>query len=193
MSDHVLQTIGAALQARRGLGYEEARTMPSAFYTSQAFLALEREQLFKREWICVGRVDEVSLKLGRRLKALIGKPGLDGHSSGAEQIAIFARDAGIEVVYEGIRVTADELVASAEQEGVHLVGLSILSGSHLTLVPEIARRVRVPVVVGGIIPDEDAERLRAQGVAAVYTPRDYDVTRVIAEMVELVARAHGLG
>ncbi|MEX2205948.1 MAG: methylmalonyl-CoA mutase family protein [Myxococcota bacterium] len=138
------------------------------------------------------RVDEVSQKLGRRLKLLVGKPGLDGHSSGAEQIAIFARDAGLEVVYQGIRMTSDELVTAALQEGVHLVGLSILSGSHLALAPEIARRSRVPVIVGGIIPEEDAAKLRAEGVAAVYTPRDYDVLRILREMVEIAAAAHGV-
>ena len=138
------------------------------------------------------RVDEVSAKLGRRLKLLVGKPGLDGHSSGAEQIAIFARDAGMEVVYEGIRLTPDEIVNAALQEGVHLIGLSILSGSHLQLAPEIARRARIPVIVGGIIPEEDAEKLRAEGVAAVYTPRDYDVLRVLREMVEIAAAAHGV-
>jgi (2R)-ethylmalonyl-CoA mutase len=137
------------------------------------------------------RVDEVSRKLGRRLKLLVGKPGLDGHSSGAEQIAIFARDAGMEVVYEGIRMTTDEIVNAALQEGVHLIGLSILSGSHLSLAPEIARRSRIPVIVGGIIPEEDAEKLRAEGIAAVYTPRDYDVLRVLREMVEIAAAAHG--
>ncbi|HTO08986.1 MAG TPA: protein meaA [Myxococcota bacterium] len=137
------------------------------------------------------RVDEISRVLGRRLKLLVGKPGLDGHSSGAEQIAIFARDAGMEVVYEGIRLTPDEIVSSALQEGVHLIGLSILSGSHLSLAPEIARRAGVPVVVGGIIPEEDAEKLRAEGVAAVYTPRDYDVLRVLREIVDIAAAAHG--
>ena len=137
------------------------------------------------------RVDEISKKLGRRLKLLVAKPGLDGHSSGAEQIAIFARDAGMEVVYEGIRLTPDEIVNSALQEGVHLIGLSILSGSHLALAPEIARRARIPVIVGGIIPDEDAEKLRAEGIAAVYTPRDYDVLRVLREIVDIAAAAHG--
>jgi len=139
------------------------------------------------------RVNEVSERLGRRLKLLVGKPGLDGHSSGAEQIAIFARDAGFEVVYEGIRMTPDEIVLSAQQEGVHLIGLSILSGSHLTLVPQILERVSVPVVVGGIIPERDAADLRAKGVAAVYTPKDYDVQRIVREMVEVAARAHGVG
>ena len=136
------------------------------------------------------RVDEISDRLGRRLKILIGKPGLDGHSSGAEQIAIHARDAGMEVVYEGIRLTPEQIVRAAEQEGVHLVGLSILSGSHLQLVPAIVQEVRVPVVVGGIIPQDDAEKLRAQGVAAIYTPRDFDVLRIIGEMAEIAARAH---
>jgi (2R)-ethylmalonyl-CoA mutase len=139
------------------------------------------------------RVDEISERLGRRLKLLVGKPGLDGHSSGAEQIAIFARDAGFEVVYEGIRLTPDEIVLSAQQEGVHLIGLSILSGSHLSLVPQILERTSVPVVVGGIIPEEDAADLRAKGVAAVYTPKDYDMQRIVREMVEVVARAHNVG
>jgi (2R)-ethylmalonyl-CoA mutase len=137
------------------------------------------------------RVDDVSRALGRRLKLLVGKPGLDGHSSGAEQIAIFAREAGFEVVYQGIRMTSDELVNAALQEGVHLIGLSILSGSHLALAPEIARRARVPVIVGGIIPEEDAAKLRAEGIAAVYTPRDFDVLRILREMVEIAAAAHG--
>ncbi len=136
------------------------------------------------------RVEEVSSRLGRRLKVLIAKPGLDGHSSGAEQIAIFAREAGLEVVYQGIRLTPDEIVSSAEQESVHLIGLSILSGSHLSLVPQVAERVEVPVVVGGIIPEADARELLEKGVAAVYTPRDFDVHRIIREMVDISARAH---
>jgi (2R)-ethylmalonyl-CoA mutase len=139
------------------------------------------------------RVDALSGKLGRRLRFLIGKPGLDGHSSGAEQIALVARDAGVEVVYDGIRSTPDELAAAAVQEDVHLVGLSILSGAHLELVPDLARRLGVPVVVGGIIPDADADQLRAAGVAGVYTPRDYDLVRVVGEMVGIAARAAGLG
>jgi (2R)-ethylmalonyl-CoA mutase len=139
------------------------------------------------------RVDEVSRRLGRRLKLLVGKPGLDGHSSGAEQIAVAARDAGLEVVYQGIRLTPDEIARSAEQESVHLVGLSILSGSHLSLVPRVLEAVRVPLVVGGIVPPEDARRLRQAGVAAVYTPRDYDVHRVVGEMIEIAAQAHGVG
>ncbi len=139
------------------------------------------------------RVDEISERLGRRLKLLVGKPGLDGHSSGAEQIAIAARDAGLEVVYEGIRLTPEEIAISARQEGVHLVGLSILSGSHMALVPEVASRVDVPLVVGGIVPESDAAALLDAGVAAVYTPRDYDVRRIVAEMIEIAARAAGVG
>jgi (2R)-ethylmalonyl-CoA mutase len=138
------------------------------------------------------RVDEVSEQLGRRLKLLVGKPGLDGHSSGAEQIALAARDAGLEVVYQGIRLTPEEIASSALQEGVHLIGLSILSGSHRTLVPEVLRRVRVPVVVGGIIPEADAAELRAAGVAAVYTPRHYDLAGCVGEMIEIAARAAGV-
>ena len=138
------------------------------------------------------RVALVSERLGRRLKLLVGKPGLDGHSSGAEQVAIFARDAGFEVVYEGIRLTPEEIASSARQEDVHIVGLSILSGSHLTLVPEVVERVNVPVVVGGIIPEEDAAKLASRGVAAVYTPKDYDLHRIVREMVEIAARAHGV-
>jgi (2R)-ethylmalonyl-CoA mutase len=143
------------------------------------------------------RVAALSARLGRRLRFLIGKPGLDGHSSGAEQIALVARDAGVEVVYDGIRLTPDELASAAVQEDVHLIGLSILSGSHLELVPALqdclaARRLDVPVVVGGIIPEADAARLRAAGVAGVYTPRDYDLVRVVGEMVETAARAAGL-
>jgi (2R)-ethylmalonyl-CoA mutase len=137
-------------------------------------------------------VEAVSAKLGRRLKLLVGKPGLDGHSNGAEQIAVRARDCGMEVVYEGIRLTPAEIVNAALEEGVHVVGLSILSGSHLALVREVMVRMRaaglddVPVVVGGIIPPEDAEALRAEGVAAVYTPKDFDLTRIMADVVAIV-------
>ncbi|MFN8161014.1 MAG: methylmalonyl-CoA mutase family protein [Solirubrobacterales bacterium] len=142
------------------------------------------------------RVDAVSEEIGHRLKILVGKPGLDGHSNGSEQIALRARDVGMEVVYQGIRLTPAEIAASAIEEDVDLVGLSILSGSHLELIPEVVRLlaeqgVEVPVVVGGIIPPPDAERLRSQGVAGVYTPRDFDLNRIMAEMVELVADRHG--
>ncbi|HEV8390616.1 MAG TPA: protein meaA [Dongiaceae bacterium] len=142
------------------------------------------------------RVDQVSAKLGRRIKMLVGKPGLDGHSNGAEQIAVRARDAGMEVVYEGIRLTPAEIANAALEEGVHVIGLSILSGSHITLVGEIVERLRasglgdIPVIVGGIIPAEDAERLKAMGVARVYTPKDYDIGRIMAEIVEIVSATH---
>jgi ethylmalonyl-CoA mutase len=141
-------------------------------------------------------VDRVSEAVGRRLKILVGKPGLDGHSNGAEQIAVRARDIGMDVVYEGIRLTPAQIAASALQEGVHVVGLSILSGSHRELIPTIVellreRGVDVPVVVGGIIPDADVEPLRAAGVAAVYTPKDFDLTRIMSDIVALVAERHG--
>jgi (2R)-ethylmalonyl-CoA mutase len=136
-------------------------------------------------------------RLGRPLKILVGKPGLDGHSNGAEQIAVKARDVGMEVVYEGIRLTPEEIVSSARDEGVHVVGLSILSGSHVTLVREVLDLLRkegleVPVVIGGIIPDEDAEALRAAGVRRVYTPKDFDLTRIMAEIVDVVGEAHAV-
>jgi len=145
------------------------------------------------------RVTSTGDELGRRLKVLIGKPGLDGHSNGAEQIAVRARDAGFEVVYQGIRLTPEQIVAAAVQEDVHLVGLSILSGSHLELVPQILDGLRaagltdVPVVVGGIIPDRDAETLRAAGVAAVYTPKDYGLTDIMSGFVDLIRTANDLG
>jgi (2R)-ethylmalonyl-CoA mutase len=143
-------------------------------------------------------VDRVSEGLGRRLKILVGKPGLDGHSNGAEQIAVRARDIGMDVVYEGIRLTPSQIAASALQEGVHVVGLSILSGSHRELIPAVVQTLRdrgvdAPVVVGGIIPDADVEPLRAAGVAAVYTPKDFDLTRIMADIVALVAERNGVG
>jgi (2R)-ethylmalonyl-CoA mutase len=143
-------------------------------------------------------VDRVSEALGRRLKILVGKPGLDGHSNGAEQIAVRARDIGMDVVYEGIRLTPSQIAASALQEGVHVVGLSILSGSHRELIPEVVRTLRgrgvdVPVVVGGIIPEGDVEPLRAAGVAAVYTPKDFDLTRIMRDVVALVAERQRAG
>jgi (2R)-ethylmalonyl-CoA mutase len=139
-----------------------------------------------------GRVDAVSKRLGRRIKILVGKPGLDGHSNGAEQIAVRARDAGMEVVYEGIRLTPAEIVNAALEEGVHVIGLSILSGSHVALVDDVMARLKklglseIPVVVGGIIPPEDARRLLAAGVARVYTPKDYDLNTIMDQIVDLV-------
>ncbi len=136
-------------------------------------------------------VDLVSKKLGRRLKFLMGQPGLDGHSNGAEQIAARARDCGMDITYEGIRLTPEQIVARAGEEEAHVVGLSILSGSHLPLIAEVMERMRaaglshVPVVVGGIIPDEDAARLAAMGVARVYTPKDFELNRIMGDIVTL--------
>jgi (2R)-ethylmalonyl-CoA mutase len=144
-------------------------------------------------------VERLSEALGRRLKFLVGKPGLDGHSNGAEQIAVRARDAGMDVVYEGIRLTPAQIANSAAQEGVHVVGLSILSGSHQELIPSVLAAMRdagvedVPVVVGGIIPEADAEALRELGVAAVYTPKDWDLNRMMRDIVALVAERHNIG
>ncbi len=142
------------------------------------------------------QVQALSERLGRRLKILVGKPGLDGHSNGAEQIAVRARDVGMDVVYEGIRLTPAQIAASAEQEGVHVIGLSILSGSHLELIPAVidelrARGVTAPVVVGGIIPEHDVEPLKRTGVAAVYTPKDFNLTTIMREIVELVGATAG--
>ena len=137
-------------------------------------------------------VERVSQQLGRRIKFLVGKPGLDGHSNGAEQIAVRARDCGMEVVYEGIRLTPAEIVNAALEEGVHCVGLSILSGSHVPLVRDIMDRMRseglsdIPVVVGGIIPPEDEKTLKAAGVAAVYTPKDFDLNAIMSDIVRIV-------
>ena len=138
--------------------------------------------------------DEVSRLqqgLGRRPKILVGKPGLDGHSNGAEQIAMRARDAGMDVVYEGIRLTPAQIAASALQEGVHVIGLSILSGSHRELIPAVIDALResgvtAPVVVGGIIPEQDVAGLKSAGVAAVYTPKDFDINRIMRDIVALV-------
>ncbi len=138
-------------------------------------------------------VDAVSIKLGRRLKFLVGKPGLDGHSNGAEQIAARARDCGMEVVYEGIRLTPAQIVNAALEESVHVVGLSILSGSHVPLVRDIMDRMRaagledIPVVVGGIIPPDDEKLLKAAGVAAVYTPKDFQINDIMGGIVALVS------
>jgi (2R)-ethylmalonyl-CoA mutase len=139
------------------------------------------------------QVDAVSDRLGRRLKFVVGKPGLDGHSNGAEQIAARARDCGVDITYEGIRLTPAQIVDKAVEDGAHVIGLSILSGSHMELVDEVMERMRaagiedVPVVVGGIIPDDDAEALKAKGVARVYTPKDFELNRIMGEIVELVA------
>jgi (2R)-ethylmalonyl-CoA mutase len=142
-----------------------------------------------------GRVRALGERLGRPLKLLVGKPGLDGHSNGAEQIAVRARDAGFEVVYSGIRLTPAQIVAAAVEEDVDVVGLSVLSGSHLSVVPDVLDGLRdaglddVPVVVGGIIPEADAARLRELGVARVFTPKDFEITEVLGHIVEAVEQA----
>jgi ethylmalonyl-CoA mutase len=167
---------------RAPTGVGEAAAGPS---DSEALEALREE------------VDRVSDALGRRLKILVGKPGLDGHSNGAEQIAVRARDVGMDVVYEGIRLTPSQIAASALQEGVHVVGLSILSGSHRELIPTVVQTLRdrgvdAPVVVGGIIPEADVAPLLEAGVAAVYTPKDFDLTRIMRDVVALVADCNGV-
>jgi len=144
------------------------------------------------------RVRATGEELGGRLRVLIGKPGLDGHSNGAEQIAVRARDAGFEVIYQGIRLTPEQIVSAAVAEDVHLVGLSILSGSHMELVPDVLDGLRdaglddVPIIVGGIIPDSDARRLKELGVAAVYTPKDFGLTEIMDGFVDVIRKANGL-
>ncbi|MBK6907186.1 MAG: protein meaA [Rhodocyclaceae bacterium] len=144
------------------------------------------------------RVAETGKTLGRPLKLLVGKPGLDGHSNGAEQIAVKARDIGFEVVYDGIRLTPQQIAQAAEEEGVHMVGISILSGSHMELVESVLQEMKardlgqVPVIVGGIIPQEDADRLLASGVRAVYTPKDFDMNAIMCDMVNVIRRQYGL-
>jgi (2R)-ethylmalonyl-CoA mutase len=144
------------------------------------------------------RVRSTGAQLGQRLRLLVGKPGLDGHSNGAEQVAVRARDAGFEVVYQGIRLTPQQIVAAAVAEDVHCVGLSVLSGSHMELVPSVLDGLRaagahdVPVVVGGIIPDADARALLSLGVAAVFTPKDFGLTQIMGQIVDVIARSRGL-
>ena len=144
------------------------------------------------------RVRETEAELGERLRILVGKPGLDGHSNGAEQVAVRARDVGFEVVYQGIRLTPEQIVAAAVQEGVHVVGLSVLSGSHLEVVPHVVDGLRaagageVPVIVGGIIPPDDAALLTERGIARVFTPKDYELTDIMDGIVSLVRERNGL-
>jgi (2R)-ethylmalonyl-CoA mutase len=144
------------------------------------------------------RVRATGEELGGRLRLLVGKPGLDGHSNGAEQVAVRARDAGFEVIYQGIRLTPEQIVSAAVAEDVHCVGLSILSGSHMELVPDVlhglkAAGLEVPVIVGGIIPDSDGRRLMELGVAAVYTPKDFGLTEIMDGIVDVIREATGLG
>jgi ethylmalonyl-CoA mutase len=199
-SANVMPATIAAAKAGATTG-EWAQTMRDVFGAYRAPTGVdgasapsEREQLEEVR----RRVEATSEKIGHRIKILVGKPGLDGHSNGAEQVALRARDVGMEVIYQGIRLTPEEIAESALQEDVDVVGLSILSGSHLELIPEVVRLLReegveVPVVVGGIIPVADAERLRQAGVAGVYTPKDFDVNRIMSEIVELVGQRAGAG
>ncbi|MFD4327625.1 protein meaA [Nocardioides sp. NPDC058538] len=144
------------------------------------------------------RVKATGEELGVKLRMLVGKPGLDGHSNGAEQVAVRARDAGFEVIYQGIRLTPEQIVAAAVAEDVHVVGLSILSGSHMSLVPSVVEGLReaglgdVPVIVGGIVPESDARTLIQSGVAAVYTPKDFSLTEIMADIVEVIRKANDL-
>ncbi len=137
-------------------------------------------------------------EVGGKLRLLVGKPGLDGHSNGAEQIAVRARDAGFEVIYQGIRLTPEQIVAAAVAEDVHLVGVSILSGSHMELVPEIldglkaADAADIPVVVGGIIPESDAAKLRELGVADVFTPKDFGLNEIMGRFVDVIRDARSV-
>ncbi|MFD4641110.1 protein meaA [Lentzea sp. NPDC058436] len=145
------------------------------------------------------RVRSTGEDLGERLRMLVGKPGLDGHSNGAEQVAVRARDVGFEVVYQGIRLTPSQIVSAAVQEDVHVVGLSILSGSHLEVVPAVVDGLRaagagdIPVIVGGIIPPDDAAKLRERGVARVFTPKDYELTEIMDEIVTVIREVRELG
>ena len=145
------------------------------------------------------RVDRLAKRMGRKPRLLVGKPGLDGHSNGAEQVAVRARDAGLDVVYDGIRLSADEIAEAAQESGVDLVGLSVLSGSHLPLVEAVRRRLEeldlagVPVIAGGIIPPEDAETLKSAGIAAVYTPKDYDLTEIVGDLVGILEEEQAEG
>jgi (2R)-ethylmalonyl-CoA mutase len=143
------------------------------------------------------RVKRLAAKLGVTPKFLVGKPGLDGHSNGAEQIAVRAADCGLEVIYEGIRLTPDQIVTVAKEQGVHLIGLSILSGSHVPLIRDVMHRLRaaglghVPVVAGGIIPAEDGHVLKQLGVTAVYTPKDFELNRIMGDLVGLIEKKAG--
>ncbi|MDT7799244.1 MAG: ethylmalonyl-CoA mutase [Actinomycetota bacterium] len=144
------------------------------------------------------RVKATGDELGQRLRILVGKPGLDGHSNGAEQVAVRARDVGFEVIYQGIRLTPEQIVAAAVQEGVHVVGLSVLSGSHLEVVPQVVDGLRaagagdIPLIVGGIIPPDDAKLLLDRGIARVFTPKDYELTEIMDGIVSLIRETHGL-
>ncbi len=195
--ENIMPATIAAARAGATTG-EWAQTLREAFGEYRAPTGVGEAAAVSSEDVAELReeVERVSDALGRRLKFLVGKPGLDGHSNGAEQIAVRARDAGMDVVYEGIRLTPSQIANSAAQEGVHVIGLSILSGSHRELIPSVLEALReagvgeVPVVVGGIIPAADAASLRDAGVAAVYTPKDWDLNQMMRDIVGLVAQRH---
>ncbi len=198
-SDNIMPATIAAARAGATTG-EWSQTLRDAFGEYRAPTGVGEAAAVSSEAVAELRdeVERLSDALGRRLKFLVGKPGLDGHSNGAEQIAVRARDAGMDVVYEGIRLTPSQIATSAAQEGVHVIGLSILSGSHRELIPAVLAALAeagvgdVPVVVGGIIPDADAIKLREAGVAAVYTPKDWDLNRMMRDMISLVATRNGI-
>jgi (2R)-ethylmalonyl-CoA mutase len=198
-SQNIMPATIAAARAGATTG-EWAQTLRDAFGDYRAPTGVGDAAAVSSEQVAEVReeVERISDALGRRLKFLVGKPGLDGHSNGAEQIAVRARDAGMDVVYEGIRLTPIQIATSAAQEGVHVVGLSILSGSHCELIPSVLAALReagvgdIPVVVGGIIPEIDAVNLREAGVAAVYTPKDWDLNQMMRDIVGLVAERNGI-
>jgi (2R)-ethylmalonyl-CoA mutase len=198
-SENIMPATIAAARAGATTG-EWAQTLREAFGEYRAPTGVGEAAAVSSDDVAELReeVEHVSDALGRRLKFLVGKPGLDGHSNGAEQIAVRARDAGMDVVYEGIRLTPSQIANSAAQEGVHVIGLSILSGSHRELIPSVIDALRaagagdVPVVVGGIIPDADVAALKEAGVAAVYTPKDWDLNQMMRDIISLVAERHGV-
>ncbi len=201
-ADHAENIMPATIAAARAGATtgEWAQTLREVFGEYRAPTGVGEAAAISSEQVAEVRdeVERVSEALGRRIKFLVGKPGLDGHSNGAEQIAVRARDAGMDVVYEGIRLTPTQIATSAAQEGVHVIGLSILSGSHRELIPSVLEALQdagageVPVVVGGIIPEADAAALREAGVAAVYTPKDWDLNQMIRDIVALVAERAGV-
>ena len=211
------RAVSAALRELRAAASENRNIMPASVACAKAgvttgewgFALRERfgeyraptgvGQAMRNETIGLddlrAQVDRLSRRLGRRLKFVLGKPGLDGHSNGAEQIAVRARDAGMDIFYDGIRLTPAQIVEAAQSQNAHVVGLSILSGSHLALVQDVVARLRsaglghIPVVVGGIIPPEDARKLEKLGIAAVYTPKDFDLNRVMTDVLRIVEAA----
>jgi ethylmalonyl-CoA mutase len=198
-SENIMPATSAAARAGATTG-EWAQTLREAFGEYRAPTGVGEAAAVSSEDVAELReeVERISDALGRRLKFLVGKPGLDGHSNGAEQIAVRARDAGMDVVYEGIRMTPSQIANSAAQEGVHVIGLSILSGSHRELIPSVLDALReagagdVPVVVGGIIPEADVSVLKGAGVAAVYTPKDWDLNQMMRDIIALVGERHGV-